>query len=791
MSFKKVFLLFLCSTLLHIDYVTAQSKYLLDAGWKFSLGDSEGFRLTSFDDRQWRTVELPHDWSIEGVPEETNPAGNDGGYYPTGTAWYRKTLKMPKSYQGKKVYLYFEGVYMNSTVFVNGKQVGGQAYGYTPFLCDITSSMIPGGNNIVAVRVDNSQQKNCRWYSGSGIYRHVWLMVKEPIHFKHWGIRLTTSDVTTTSAKIQVETTVVNTTDMPQEVDVALAIGSEDHGRQTVKLAPGEEKVCKQEVALVNPRLWNVDNPQLYTANLQLQKGGKTIDRQAQKFGVRDIQISTKGLFLNGKKVLLNGGCVHHDNGILGAAAYDRAEVRKVELMKAAGFNAVRTSHNLSSEAFLDACDSLGLLVIDEAFDGWREKKNDHDYSVLFDNNWKHDLSTMVLRDRNHPSIFCWSIGNEVIERKKIEIVTTARKMAALVHQYDSRPVTSALAAWDKDWEIYDPLAAQLDITGYNYLIHYAESDHERVPDRVMMQTESYPREAFKNWQAAAKHDYILGDFVWTSIDYLGESGIGRYWYDGEVPGEHYQRPLFPNHAAYCGDIDLTGWRKPISHYRSLLYGGAEKLYMAVKEPNAYYGKINIGQWAVHPTWESWNWPGHEGKPIEVEVYSHYPKVRLFLDDKLIGEQAVDEATAYKAVFTLPYTAGTLRAEGLLGGEVKESRLLSTASEPIGIRLTADRQMLKADGEDLSFVTIEVVDAEGRLCPLAENELIVKVSGAGQLIALGNANIKDTDSYVDGQHQAWKGRALAVVKAGRKKGAVRLTVSAPGLKPITTKLLTK
>ena len=291
------------------------------------------------------------------------------------------------------------------------------------------------------------------------------------------------------------------------------------------------------------------------------------------------------------------------------------------------------------------------MLVIDEAFDGWRDEKNKYDYSTLFDKYWQQDVDAMVLRDRRHPSIISWSIGNEVIERKKLEVVTTAHKLASEVHRYDARPVTSALASWDKDWEIYDPLAAQLDVTGYNYMIHKSATDHQRVPDRIMWQTESYPKDAFQNWAKVNDHDYIIGDFVWTGIDYLGESGIGRWWYDGDVAGEHYQRPLYPWHAAHCGDIDLTGWRKPISHYRSMLYNDTEKLYLAVKEPDGYKGKIRTGLWAVWPTWESWNWPGHEGKDIEVEVYSKYPKARLLLNDKVIAEKEVNRLTEFKAVF--------------------------------------------------------------------------------------------------------------------------------------------
>ena len=512
-----------------------------------------------------------------------------------------------------------------------------------------------------------------------------------------------------------------------------------------------------------------------------MEENGRQIDELTQRFGFRTIEWSAEdGLKLNGEAILLNGGCAHHDNGIAGAAAYDRAERHRVEQLKEAGFNAVRTSHNIPSETFLDACDEIGLLVIDEPFDGWREKKNDKDYHLLFDDNWQTDLDIMLMRDFNHPSIFCWSIGNEVIERDKIEVVTTARKMAARCHEIDpTRPVTSALACWGRDWTTYDPLAEAHDIVGYNYMIHESESDHRRDPSRVMIQTESYPKDAWSNYRKVKDHSYIIGDFVWTALDYLGESGIGRWYYDGDVPGEHYHRPLYPWHAAYCGDIDLTGLRKPISHYRDMLWNeDSEHLYIAVREPDGYKGKINTTLWGTWPTFESWNWPGHEGKEIEVEVYSHYPSVRLYLDDDFIGEKNTEEL---KATFKLPYRAGTLRAEGMENGRVAEQRILKTAGEVAAIRLIPDRKELAANSGDLSYIVIELVDKDGNVVPTADNQLRVSVTGNATLLALGNADIKDEDPYFDNNHKAWKGRALAILRSSGQRGKATVKATSPGL----------
>lgn len=791
-------LVFFCGICLNANAYLEDNyrKQLFDYGWKFALGDYSDASSIHYNDNDWRTLDLPHDWSIEDRTDPANPMGNDGGYFPAGIGWYRKSFELPSTYKDKKVGIYFEGVYMNAEVFVNGKSVGMHPYGYSSFYYDLTSYLRYGEKNIIAVRVDNSQQKNCRWYTGSGIYRHVWLTATNPVHIDHWGVAITTPEVDENKAVVQVKTVLKNETSSGRRVTLTTQLrrGEEEAGKgeNAVELPANGTKEVIQTISVLRPALWSPASPELYKAYLTVSEAGNTLDHTTETFGIRTITYSAeKGLFLNGKRIILNGGCLHHDNGLLGAAAYDRAEERKAELMKAAGFNAVRTAHNIPSEAFLHACDRLGLLVIDEPFDGWRDSKNKYDYSTLFDQWWQQDVESMVLRDRNHPSIFCWSIGNEVIERKKLEVVTTAKKLADHVHKFDSsRPVTSALAAWDNDWEIYDPLAAVHDIVGYNYLLHRAPADHQRVPSRVIMQTESYPRDAFANWALVEDNNYIIGDFVWTAIDYLGESGIGRYYYVGETEGEHYERNHYPWHGAYCGDIDLTGWRKPISHYRELLYNSEKKLYMSVKEPDHFYGKIKETLWSVWPTWESWNWPGHEGKEIQVEIYSRYSKVRLYLNDRLIGEQLTGREQQFKAVFTLSYEPGILKAVGVEAEVEVEETIMKTSGNPAQIKLTADRTEIKADGQDLTFVTVEIQDKEGIIEPNANNHLSFDVKGTGMIAAVGNADLKDTDSYVGHQRKAWKGRAIVVVKSTQKKGKIVLKVTSLGLIPATVTIRT-
>ncbi len=765
----------------------AEREMNFNENWKFHLGDTAGASARQFNDRSWRTINLPHDWSIEGCPEINNPSGNDGGYYPAGIGWYRKTFNFQQDNRLTETIIYFEGVYMNATVFVNGHELGTHPYGFTSFFYDITP-YLRTGENTMAIKVDNSQQKNCRWYTGSGIYRNVKLIRTPKMRFEPWGTSVSTITVSPQQT-VQVETTVANRLDRPQQAVVQYRVLDDDNLLATkeehVTLEAGETRTLKTQITLNGAKLWSPETPRLYNLECRLQSSdGLLSDQVSTHFGVRSIEYSAqKGLLLNGLPLKLNGGCLHHDNGPLGAAAYRDAEWRKARLMKEAGFNAVRCSHNPPSEAFLDACDHLGLLVIDESFDGWRSSKTSHDYSTLFDQWWTKDIESMILRDRNHPSVFCWSIGNEIIERKTPEAVLTAYALAGYVHKLDpTRPVTSALAAWDSDWEIYDPLAAAHDIVGYNYMMHKGPSDHERVPERVMMQTESYPRDAFANWNRLDRNAYIIGDFVWTAIDYLGESGIGRFYYKGESEGEHYQRNQFPWHGAYCGDIDLTGIRKPISYYREMLYNPDRKLYMAVKEPNGYYGEIKETQWSVWPTWECWNWPGHEGKNIDVEIYSRYPAVRLYLNDRLIAEKPTTRNEEFKAIFTIPYAPGTLKVVGVENGKETDARILETAGNPARIQLTADRTEITADGESLVYVMAEITDRKGRLVPNADALIKFDVQGAGTLLATCSADLKDESAYTDSRRKAWKGRAMAVIKAGKVKGKLQVTAHGQGLK---------
>ena len=763
----------LMTMMLVIAVVTASAqtkRQLFDFGWQFTHRSASP--LGSSKNGTTQTVDLPHDWDIfEGPVSGEGATGTGGGWFEAGKGEYRKTFATPNA---DIVKLHFEGVYQKAEVYVNGQKAGQHHYGYTPFTVDVTKYLNKDKKKIneVVVKVDNSEQPNCRWYSGSGIYRHVWLETKPALHIAENGVFVTTPEVSAAKAKMQVEVTVQNESQADRNATVVVG-GSQ----LMVAVKAGESKTVSTTLYVNNPRLWSPESPTLYEAKVELKENGTTIDNATAKYGIRSFSFDAeKGFVLNGKPLLINGACVHHDDGVLGAMAFDDAEIRKVRQMKEAGFNLIRTSHNPTTRAFLDACDSIGMLVIDEAFDGWRTQKNPYDYSTVIDSCYREDIHAMVLRDRNHPSIICWSIGNEVIERKDIRVIQTAKLLKQAILDCDTtRPVTEALCAWDSDWEIYDPHFDVLDIGGYNYMIFKHASDHQRNPKRVMWQTESFPRDAFKNWAVVNDFPYVVGDIVWTGLDYLGESSIGRYYYEGERPGEHWFDGGFPEwHGAYCGDVDITGWRKPISHYREVLWHNDTPLYMAVKEPDGYHGKILETSWSVWPTWESWTWPGWDGKPVEVEVYTRQPEVKLYLDDQLIGTKQVSRDTEFKAVFSVPYKAGTLRAEA--GGE---SVILKTAGEPARLRLTPDRTTMTADGQSLTFITVEVVDKQGTPVPEATISCEAIVKGAGTLLAFASADLKDTEPYTSPRVKTWKGRALLVVRSAQKKGSVSVSIRSP------------
>lgn len=772
MQMKRFYLLALASLMLATN-VMGERRVRISEGWRFTQTDDSLAKTTTYDDSKWEKVTIPHDWSIMYQPSRQAAPGSEGGWYEGGIGWYR-TIISPKalskmSCQGASKYvLYFDGVYQKATVYVNGREAGRHHYGYTPFNIDITSFINVKKSNTIAVKVDNSEQKNCRWYSGSGIYRYVWLKTSPTVRLDSWQTCFSGRADKTLTVNAMV------TNDANKACDAHLTLSVD--GRKAsadLKLASGEKKTITIKIDAPDARLWSPAHPNLYDACLTLTVNGRETDRINKKVGFRTLKWNAEdGLTLNGEPLLVNGACVHHDNGLLGAVATRSTEYRKVSLMKQAGFNLLRTSHNPPSETFLDACDELGMLVIDEAFDGWRTQKNAHDYHTVFDAQSVSDIQSMVRRDAHHPSVIAWSIGNEVIERKEIGIVTTARRLKRAINELDPelRPVTEALCAWDSDWEIYDPHAEVLDIAGYNYMLFKHADDHKRDPKRVIWQTESYPADAFNNWQTTRDYPYVVGDIVWTGLDYLGESGIGGWRYQSWPQGESWQNVQWPWHGAYCGDVDITGLRKPVSYYRDMLWNNKNQVYLAAYEPDGYVEPIKTTMWSTWPTWRSWNWAGWEQKDIDVVVYSRLPKVRLTLNGKAIDEKPTTERERMKAVFRLPYQPGTLVAEGIdENGNVISRDTMTTAGTPSGVRFREEPSPI-ADA-DMRYIVVEVIDKDGNLCPQSSDVISVSVNGEAKLLAFGNADLRCSDDIHDNTHAAWHGRALLVLS--NKKATVR------------------
>ena len=824
----------LSSVSVHAAESLSQRQQLsADFDWKFLGGDPTGAEAPSFNDSSWRAVNLPHDWSIEGKPGKDEPTASGGGYFPAGAGWYRKAFVAPAAWKGKRVSVEFDGVYMNATVFLNGHKLGTQPYGYTSFRLDLTQELDFSVPNVLAVRVDNSAQPNSRWYSGSGIYRHVRVMVTDPIHVAHWGVFVTTPEISQGQAKISVRTRVANEAAGAAGINVQTTVtgpagASAGSAQSGVSVAPGGETETTHEITVANPVLWSPESPAIYRAVTRVMKDGKLIDEVVTPFGIRSLAWSTeKGLLLNVNPIKLTGGSVHHDNGLLGAAAFDRAEERKVELLKAAGFNAVRTAHNPPSPAFLDACDRLGLLVLDEPFDAWKIGKLKFDYGRFFDDWWRRDITAMVQRDRNHPSVVIWGIGNEIPEVFTDKGGPMAKELAAQVRSLDStRPLTQAFPGRTSGPNA-DAVFSVLDIGGYNYnLAKNQADDHRRVPSRIMLTTESFAADVFEQWQLVKDHPYVIGEFVWTAMDYLGESGIGAWVYgtpeqaatagkfagmmeamvdqmflamangvdmaammkknrNSDAAGLAALFPGYPWHSSNCGDLDLTGYRKPQSYYRDILWNGGDRVYPTVRFPEPEGRKIIAAAWSVYPTLPSWTWPGREGKDMLVDVYSGAEKVRLLLNDKLIGEMPTGRQQQFKATFTVPYARGSLRAAGVRGDRVVAESVLTTAGEPAQVRLTADRTIIQADGQDLSFITVEALDAQGRSQPNAGQEIHFAISGPGRIAAVGNADGTSTEPYTGDRCKLFNGRAMVVVRSSRKPGRIELTAEAPGLSAAT------
>ncbi|MGA7650860.1 MAG: sugar-binding domain-containing protein, partial [Terracidiphilus sp.] len=790
-------------------------------GWRFHRGDAPGADAASFDDSAWRTLDVPHDWTIEDLAtraDEGRGAEWTGGVTPLrtgpfdiyesegqmatgwtvgGIGWYRKTFAKPELPPGGKAELRFEGVYMNSDVWLNGVLLGNHPYGYTEFAYDITPRL-QDGENIIAVQVKNTG-KNSRWYSGSGIFRKVWLNTYGELRIPAHGVYATMPEVAADAALVNIEVTVENGASAARQatvrarlLDASGAVAGEANAAVTVDANNSTAATCA--IRLASPHLWSPADPHLYRGEVIVEADHKVVHATALNIGVRKVEIdAVNGLRINGESTKLRGGCVHHDNGPLGSACIPGAEERRVAILKANGYNAIRTSHNPPSPAFLDACDRLGVLVIDEAFDCWEAgSKNPDDYHLYFKDWWQRDLSSMIVRDRNHPSVILWSIGNEVNERATPEGVEIGKNLAALAHQLDpTRKVTAAIPPpFDhpkQTWADMQAAFTYLDVGGYNYQLGSYEKDHADHPDRIMVGTESFPNQSFQNWRAVESDSWVIGDFIWTAIDYLGESGIGHASIHNGPGPDSFNGP-YPWFNSYCGDIDLIGNKKPQSYFRDVVWRRS-KVEMAVRRPIPAGYTERVSMWGWSDELRSWTWgEGFDGAPMTVRVYTRGDKATLFLNGKQVGSKDLTEKDALRAEFTVAYAAGELKAVAYRQGSEIGSITFATAGKPHQLVLTPDRAKLRASRDDLSYVMVRVADEDGHVIPDAVVPVSFSLAGAGELAAVGNGNPKDVASFRLPHRRTYQGACVAIVRPTGGSGNVELRAESPGLEAASVQI---
>jgi beta-galactosidase len=775
-----------------------------DLGWRFNRGDIPGAERPDFDDHAWREVDLPHDWSIEDPAgpgsdphDRTMPEGDNVGYFRGGTGWYRNAFVVAPADAGKSVEILFDGVQQESDVWINGRHLGFQPHGYVPFHYDLTPYLKRSGQpNLIAVRAINPE-RNSRWYPGSGLYRPVALRFHDPVHIPVDGVSLDTLWLGPQQADLQVRVRVENERPEPADLNLTLQMIDPAGGNQKfdlgrLTLAGKSREQVSQKIAVRSPQSWSTENPNLYRAIVTLSARGASLDRHEQSFGVRTIAVSAeKGFLLNGQPVKLKGCCVHHDNGLLGAAAFASAEERRVALLKRTGFNAIRTSHNPPSRAFLEACDRLGLLVIDEFVDMWELPKPLNGYNRYFARHWEQDLRAMLARDYNHPSVVIWSIGNEIPERAKPPGLEIGRKLVDCIRSVDRlRPVTNAISGfwdnpdWEGQWDPSAPAFALLDVGGYNYYGSEYENDHAKFPARVMVGTESFPLDAYNYWRLVEQHPYVIGDFVWTGIDYLGEAGLAHNVYVDDASAasapKAWDHMPWPTSVSWCGDLDLTGNKKPQSYFRDVVWDRSP-IELAVHAPVPPGKRELVSQWGWPDEQPSWNWAGAQGQPLQVHVYSKAPRVRLELNARVVGEQVIDREKGITATFQVPYEPGVLRACALEDGQVVASCVLRTSGAAASIALLPEGTVTAPERGRVIFVPIELRDAAGQLVPDASRELLLELSGPAELQGFGSANPAALGSLTDAKTETFHGRALAILRPTGQPGVVRIAAKSPGL----------
>jgi len=791
-----------------------------DLSWRFHRGDLSGAEVPELSDADWRTVDLPHDWSIEGPFDEKEPSSFCGAYLPTGIGWYRKRFHLPNTYRDKKLTIEFDGVYQLSEVWINGYYLGKRPYGYVPFFYDLTPHVNFGSENVMAVRVDNSHQTNCRWYSGSGIYRHTWLLSTNKVHVAHWGTFVSSSQVSKDAAILHISTKITNESDNPAGCKLVTSIidveGNAVHSAEASReVAAGKEYEFLQQLKVNSPRLWSISDPYLYKVHITVWTEGRIVDEYDAPMGIREVVFDAdKGFLLNGERVKLNGVCLHHDGGSVGAAVPERIWERRLEILKEMGCNAIRTSHNPYAAEFLDLCDRMGFLVMNEAFDEWKVPKGQigpNGYAKYFAEWYERDVQNFVRRDRNHPSVVLWSAGNEIGDQGSPQGAETLQKLLNVFNAEDpTRMVTAGCDHIHSEpaSEAASPeFLALLDVVGYNYVDRwrdrrekYYSIDRHAFPQRRFIGTESeamggirgeYPEifptnvpmtgffqflrgrnvDVEQLWKFVSTYDYVAGDFMWTGIDHLGEA-------------------RWPMKSSSSGVIDTCGFKK-----------------------DGYY--FYQSQWMDKPVlhvFPHWNWKGKEGQIIPVTCFTNCDTVELFLNGRSLGVKGYefprvgmevrwgnlpDRAKVLRTTADLHlswdvlYDPGVLRAVGTKDGKIVATVEIYTTGQPTAIGLSTDREFIAANQRDVAHVTVNILDDKGRVVPTADNEVTFEIEGAGALLGTDNGNPASHEDYQSNRRKAFNGLCLAILKSNGRTGEIQVRAVSPTLEAARVTIGTK
>ncbi|WP_066631501.1 glycoside hydrolase family 2 TIM barrel-domain containing protein [Labilibacter marinus] len=792
-------------------------------GWKFNLGDEVDAYKVDFDDKSWREVQLPHDWSVEHsfTQEKT---GGATAFLPGGIGWYRKSFTIPQSAKDKIVWIEFDGVYTNSEVWINGQYLGERPFGYAPFSYDLSKHLKFGAENVITVRADRSAYIDSRWYPGSGIYRNVKLIMANKVHIPQWGTFVTTPEASTEKAQVNIKTTIQNRVSYDQKVVVRNSIFYQGErievGENEVNIISGEQQEFSTDVNILNPNLWSPESPSMYKLVTELFVNGVNIDRYETPFGVRSFYFDAeKGFFLNGKNTLIKGVCLHHDGGLVGAAVPRGVWERRLQKLKDAGCNAIRTAHNPPSAEFLDICDEMGFLVQDEAFDEFqnaKDKRRNYNqesvdditkgYAEHFDDWSERDLTNMILRDRNHPSIIMWSIGNEIewtfpqygnatgywggnkvgdvnyywdeppfsVEKVKELFYSneqedicakTAKRLSAIVKKYDTtRPVTANLVI--PTVSMFSGYADALDIVGLSYRRAVYDYCRRNYPDKVILGTENWVR--YQEWEPVLEHDYMSGIFMWTGIHYMGES---RKW---------------PVRGSGSGMLDFAGFENPSYHMFKTLWKEEPHIYITtqVEEKSPYKagknGTVREKEegWADHQKWgwqdvnKHWNYA--EGDVVMVEVYTNQPEVELFLNNQSLGVKKLADVHDHILKWAVPYQQGELKA---LAVNNNTTAVIKTSLEPVSFSVNVDKKTLQADAYDVAHFEVQLKDKDGEPVRAIENEVVFQISGPAKLLGVDNGSPKSVQDYQNNSVVTSEGKCLLIIQSTLEKGEITVEVN--------------